>query len=71
MQIGAANTASLDCDEDLASSRLRNRLLAQYERCFRLVQNHRAHRWHDGCLRLKAGSSIPRFQLARKAFTSR
>jgi len=37
MQIGAANTASLDRDEDLAGSRLRNRALAQYERRFRPV----------------------------------
>jgi len=32
MQIGAADTASFDGDEDLAGARLRNRPLAQHQR---------------------------------------
>ena len=44
VQIGAANAARRDLDQDFATRRLRNRPLAQNERRVRPVQNHRAHR---------------------------
>ena len=43
MQIGAAHPASGDLDQDFAAGRLRDRPLAQNQRCVRPIQNHRAH----------------------------
>jgi hypothetical protein len=43
MQIGAANAARRNFDQDLAGSRLRNRPLAHDQQRFRPIENHGSH----------------------------
>jgi len=69
MQIGAADAARLDRNQDLAGSGLWNRPRPQHQRGIRSVHNHGAHHCHSECLKLDADID-PRFQLVHKAFTS-